>query len=116
MQVDAAREIEAALDGGANFGDHADDWQRYPFANHSRRRMWRIVNSVRKPAIRPTEHPNPANSGRVSCSRTVISMFRNTGIAATNTGGHERFSAKSDRDVISSKLQPIRLGPSPRNA
>src|SRR5207245_1065389 len=79
------------------------------------REVCRIANRVRNPSSKPAEEPTPIHSGRAGCRRRVTDTFTSTGTAIARTGGHGRFSAKSDRAVISIRLQPIRLGPSPRN-
>jgi hypothetical protein len=58
-------EIEAALDGGANFGDHADDWQGYPFRQPLAAAD--VENREQRQGSPPSgrrRHPKPANSGR----------------------------------------------------
>src|SRR5436190_22491267 len=87
-----------------------------PCCSQRLRLVWAVTNNTVNPALSPIEAPNPRCSGRTDTSRRVTATLSNTGITAAITGGHGRSSANNERDVISIRLQPTRLGPNAKKA
>ena len=66
-----------------------------------------------RPAV-PGRLPSPIHCGWWEWSHSVRVTLNSTGIRAAITGGQGRSSANREREVISIRLQPTRLGPRPR--
>ena len=91
---------------------------RPPFQS-SRRRRFDLAHPAKTAAGTqseiPSDAPRPIHCGSGDRTSSTNARLKITGIATARSGSCGRSSANSDRDVSSSRLQPIRLGANPRN-